>query len=147
MGKYIEMHYLCVEIMLLNIIYFKRLFCLCVLMSCLHVSMCTTCMTCRGQKRVLDPPELKLQMVVSCCVDAESSVRLSSALSSWAVSLTFLCMIYTSSHNINNACWYWYQNILWLDGKYWKWHSCALTENLWENELLWLLQFRSLHFL
>ena len=41
-------------------------------MNVLPVSLCTTCMSdvCGGQKRVSDPVELALQMVMSCPVGA-----------------------------------------------------------------------------
>ena len=46
-------------------------------MFSLHVCQCTTCMPCdfRSQKRVLDPLELELQMVVSHYVVIETQTR------------------------------------------------------------------------
>lgn len=43
-------------------------------MFCLYVCLCTTCMpvACESQKRVSDPLELELQVIMSCHVGAEN---------------------------------------------------------------------------
>lgn len=52
-------------------VYFMWLF-------CLHVYKCTTCVlgAFGGQKRVSEPPELKLQIIVSCLVGSENHAQI-----------------------------------------------------------------------
>lgn len=47
-------------------------------MFCLHVDMCTMCVpgACGGQRKVLDPPELELQVVVSHDIGAGDSTQI-----------------------------------------------------------------------
>lgn len=53
-------------------LFYLDLFILCAWVSHLHVCMCTTYMpgACGGQKRVLDPLKIELQMFVSSCVSS-----------------------------------------------------------------------------
>ena len=41
----------------------------------MHICICTVCVTCEGQKRVLDPLELELQMVMNQHVGARNQTQ------------------------------------------------------------------------
>lgn len=59
-----------------HLCYFSN-FILCAWVSCLHCCLCTTCAcdTHRGQRKVLNPMELEVNIVVSCHVVAASALH------------------------------------------------------------------------
>lgn len=63
----------------------------------LYEFMCTACLQAhRGQKRTVDPLQLKLQMFVSCLAGAGSSTRAANALNRGTISLSPIYVILNS---------------------------------------------------
>lgn len=65
---------------------FVFILCVCVF-ACMYVSVCPMCVPgdCRGQKRISDPPEIELHIIVSCHVGAGLNLD---PLPEWQVSFT-----------------------------------------------------------